>query len=98
MVESTREIAGKMEQETRFYITSLVLLPHLLGPIIRSHWASENSLHWVLDMIFREDECRVRADHAPAKLRHDQAHGLQPDPRHATQVLIAAQAQDRRLG
>jgi predicted transposase YbfD/YdcC len=68
MVESTREIAGKIEQETRFYITSLVLLAHLLGPIIRSHWAIENSLHRVLDMIFREDECRVRTDHAPANL------------------------------
>jgi predicted transposase YbfD/YdcC len=45
MVESTREIAGKAEQETRFYITSLVLLAHLLGPVIRSHWAIENSLH-----------------------------------------------------
>src|SRR4051794_39400728 len=42
MVESTREIAGKIEQETRFYITSLVLLANLLGPIIRSHWAIEN--------------------------------------------------------
>jgi predicted transposase YbfD/YdcC len=73
MVESTREIAGKIEQETRFYITSLVLVAHLLGPIIRSHWAIENSLHWVLDMIFREDECRVRTDHAPANfatIRH----------------------------
>src|SRR4051812_33145223 len=50
MVESTREIAGKIEQETRFYLTSLVLLANLLGPIIRSHWAIENSLHWVLDM------------------------------------------------
>ena len=66
MVESTRETAGKIEQETRFYITSLVLLAHLLGPIIRSHWAIENSLHWVMDMIFRDDECRVRTDHAPA--------------------------------
>jgi predicted transposase YbfD/YdcC len=73
MVESTREIAGKVEQETRFYITSLVLLANLLGPIIRSHWAIENSLHWVLDMIFRDDECRVRTDHAPANfatIRH----------------------------
>ena len=42
MVESTREIAGKIEHETRFYITSLVLFAHLLGPIIRSHWAIEN--------------------------------------------------------
>jgi predicted transposase YbfD/YdcC len=66
MVESTREIADKIERETRFYITSLVLLAHALGPIIRSHWAVENSLHWVMDMVFRDDECRVRTDHAPA--------------------------------
>jgi predicted transposase YbfD/YdcC len=66
IVESTREIADKTERETRFYITSLVLLANLVGPIIRSHWAVENSLHWVLDMIFRDDECRVRTDHAPA--------------------------------
>jgi len=66
MVESTREIGDKIERETRFYITSLVLLAHALGPIIRSHWAVENSLHWVMDMVFRDDECRIRTDHAPA--------------------------------
>src|SRR6266849_4972622 len=78
MVESAREIAGKIEQETRFYITSLMLLAHLMGPIIRSHWAIENSLHWVMDMIFRDDECRVRTDHAPANfatIKH-MAHNL----------------------
>jgi len=66
IVESTREIGDKIEHETRFYITSLVLLANAIGPIIRSHWAVENSLHWVMDMIFRDDECRVRTDHAPA--------------------------------
>jgi predicted transposase YbfD/YdcC len=66
VVESRREIGDKIEQETRFYITSLVLLAHLLGPIVRSHWAVENSLHWVMDMVFRDDECRIRTDHAPA--------------------------------
>ncbi len=66
MVESSREISGKIETETRFYITSLVMLAHLLGPVVRSHWAVENSLHWVLDMVFRDDECRVRTEHAPA--------------------------------
>src|SRR5437016_1488954 len=78
MVESTREISDKIERETRFYITSLVLLAHQLGPVIRSHWAVENSLHWVMDMIFRDDECRVRTDHAPANfttLKH-MAHNL----------------------
>jgi predicted transposase YbfD/YdcC len=66
MVESTREIADKVERETRFYITSLAWLAHQIGPVIRSHWAIENSLHWVMDMIFRDDECRVRTAHAPA--------------------------------
>ena len=78
MVESTREIADKIERETRFYITSLVWLAHALGPVVRSHWAVENSLHWVMDMIFRDDECRIRTDHAPANfttLKH-MAHNL----------------------
>ena len=66
MVESSREVGGKTEQETRYYITSLVLLAHLLGPVVRSHWSVENSLHWVMDMVFRDDECRVRTKHAPA--------------------------------
>ena len=66
MVESTREISGKTERETRFYITSLVLLANQIASLVRDHWAVENSLHWVLDMVFRDDECRLRTDHAPA--------------------------------
>lgn len=66
MVESTREIGPKIERETRFYITSLALLAGQMGAIIRDHWAVENSLHWVLDMVFRDDECRLRTNHAPA--------------------------------
>ena len=78
MVESTREIKGVIEHDTRFYITSLIMLAHLLGPVIRSHWAIENSLHWVMDMVFRDDECRVRTNHAPANfttIKH-MAHNL----------------------
>ena len=78
MVESSREISGKTEHETRFYLTSLVMVAALLGPVVRSHWAIENSLHWVMDMIFRDDECRVRTDHAPANfttIKH-MAHNL----------------------
>jgi len=66
MVESSREISGKIERETRYYIMSMVRAAALLGPVIRSHWAIENSLHWVMDMVFRDDESRVRTDHAPA--------------------------------
>ena len=66
MIDSIREIDGKIERETRFYITSLVLPASKAGPVVRSHWAVENSLHWVMDMVFRDDECRIRTEHAPA--------------------------------
>jgi predicted transposase YbfD/YdcC len=66
MVESRREIEGKVTQETRFYITSLALLANVIGSIIRDHWAIENGLHWIMDMVFRDDECRVRTENAPA--------------------------------
>ena len=49
MVQSTREIGDKIERETRFYITSLVLLASVIGPYVRDHWAVENSLHWILN-------------------------------------------------
>jgi predicted transposase YbfD/YdcC len=66
VVESTREIGNKVERETRLYITSLVLLANQIGPMIRGHWMIEIGLHWIMDMIFRDDECRVRTDNAPA--------------------------------
>jgi predicted transposase YbfD/YdcC len=72
MVESVREIKGsstptdKIERETRFYITSLAWIACQIGPVIRGHWAIENGLHWVMDMMFRDDESRIRKDHAPA--------------------------------
>jgi predicted transposase YbfD/YdcC len=72
MVESQREIPGPgmsahtVERETRFYITSLAWIAAQIGPAVRAHWMIENGLHWVLDMNFRDDECRVRTDHAPA--------------------------------
>lgn len=78
MVESQREFAAKTQCETRFYITSLTLEAALSGPMIRQHWAIENGLHWVMDMTFRDDECRIRTEHAPANfttLRH-MAHNL----------------------
>jgi predicted transposase YbfD/YdcC len=77
MVESIRETGDKTETETRFYITSLVMTAAQLGPVIRSHWTIE-SMHWVMDMVFRDDECRVRTEHAPANfttIKH-MAHNL----------------------
>ena len=66
MVESIREIGDKIERETRFYITSSAMPAKQIGAAVRDHWAVENSLHWIMDMVFRDDECRLRTDHAPA--------------------------------
>ena len=66
MVESRREIAGKAECETRFYIASLAAGAERIASAIRGHWGIENGLHWVMDMVFRDDECRIRKNNAPA--------------------------------
>lgn len=66
MVESLREIDTRIEAETRFYITSATDTAVVLANIVRNHWAVENSLHWVMDMAFRDDECRISTGHAPA--------------------------------
>ena len=66
MVESVREIiGGKTERETRYYISSLAANAVQQGDAIRSHWGVE-AHHWVMDMVFRDDECRIRKDNAPA--------------------------------
>jgi predicted transposase YbfD/YdcC len=68
MVESIRETVDKVEQERRFYITSSALTAEHLAPAIRDHGSVENSLHWVMDMVFRDNESRLRTGHAPANL------------------------------
>src|SRR5687767_15673641 len=55
----------------------LLLLAAQLGPVVCSHWAVE-SMHWIMDMVFRDDECRVRTKLAPANfttMKH-MAHNL----------------------
>jgi predicted transposase YbfD/YdcC len=65
-ITSTREFpSGKTEIHERFYISSLKA-DNDFNRYIRSHWGVENSLHWVLDMTFREDEQRKRANYAAA--------------------------------
>jgi Transposase DDE domain len=51
-----------------YYLSSLSASASEHLAIIRAHWQVENSLHWVLDVIFHEDQHRARKDHAPANL------------------------------
>ncbi|MEH2435873.1 MAG: ISAs1 family transposase [Nostoc sp.] len=73
MVESVRLVDGKTTVETRYFISSLEDNAEQFANSIRSHWGVENSLHWVLDVALKEDDCRIRKDNAPqnfAILRH----------------------------
>ena len=67
MVESTREAVngknkGQRSTEWRYYISSLQANASEFNAKVRAHWSIENSCHWVLDMAFNEDDCRIRKD------------------------------------
>ena len=66
MTEYTREIRGQAETVRQFYISSFVDSPEKMSRHIRNHWQVENSLHWVLDVPFRQDDCRIRNGNAAA--------------------------------
>ena len=73
MVESQRTIDGETTWETRYYLNSFSSNAEVFADAVRSHWGIENSLHWVLDVSFAEDDCRIRKDNSPenlALLRH----------------------------
>ena len=60
MVESIRNVKGKSSIERRFFLSSLPLDVQRFGKAVRDHWGVENSLHWSLDVTFREDDSRAR--------------------------------------
>jgi predicted transposase YbfD/YdcC len=68
MVESIREINGKVQTERRYYLSSLPLGIEDFARAVRCHWGIENKLHWVLDVQLREDESRARTGNAPENL------------------------------
>ena len=68
VVESKREINGKVSVERRYYLSSLPVDVALLARAVRGHWAVENNLHWMLDVVFGEDQSRARTGFAVANL------------------------------
>lgn len=59
---------GETHTGTRYYISSLPAQVKRIAAAVRGHWGIENGLHWILDVAFREDRNRARADHAQANL------------------------------
>jgi predicted transposase YbfD/YdcC len=73
MVQAERRVGDQVTCENRYYILSTSGDASEFGQAARAHWGIENKVHWVLDVAFREDDCRVRKGNAAqnlAMLRH----------------------------
>jgi predicted transposase YbfD/YdcC len=72
-VQSKAELKDRCRFETRYYITSASFGAQAAAQAIRGHWGIENQLHWVLDVVFNEDQSRLRKGHGAknmAVVRH----------------------------
>lgn len=72
-VSSRTELKDRSRFETRFYVSSAALSAARAAEAVRGHWAIENSLHWVLDVVFADDQSRLRKGHGAhnmAVVRH----------------------------
>jgi predicted transposase YbfD/YdcC len=62
-VQSRAELADRCRFETRYYISSAMLSAEQAAFAVRGHWGIENRLHWVLDVVFADDQSRLRKGH-----------------------------------
>jgi predicted transposase YbfD/YdcC len=68
IVDRAVEKKGKVTVERRHFISSLPACPVIFATVVRAHWGIENTLHYSLDVAYREDACRVRKDNGPENL------------------------------
>ena len=72
--EKRKDAEGQLDEDTmssytRYYISSIQAVDaELMAKYLRGHWSIENQLHWMLDVVFREDDSSVRMNHAPENL------------------------------
>jgi predicted transposase YbfD/YdcC len=65
VIDARRETGDKVSFERRYYVTSLPPDPVLFAATSRAHWGIENSLHYVLDVVYGEDEARIKSGEGP---------------------------------
>ncbi|MGC9329688.1 MAG: ISAs1 family transposase [Candidatus Hinthialibacter sp.] len=68
MVKSERHVGRSVSIELKFYISSFNCKAERFAQFVRNHWGIENSVYWILDMAFREDESRIRIRNAAENL------------------------------
>jgi predicted transposase YbfD/YdcC len=64
-IRAQRQVDGATTTKVRYYLSSLAGDAEEALRVTRTHWSIENSMNWVLDVAFREDDSRVRIDHGP---------------------------------
>ena len=72
-VRSRTELKDRCRADTRYFISSASLTAKAAAAVVRGHWGIENQLHWVLDVVFGDDQARLRTGHGAknmAVVRH----------------------------